>query len=68
MDDSDALSAPGNPYELATRKLLQEGFRFNSHCTTFDRGDERVKLRWNGRVYARRKWPVIRSAYDVRPV
>ena len=54
------MADKGDPYGPAARKLEAEGFRFNAHTGWFERGDERVTLRWNGRVYARRRWPPAR--------
>ena len=55
MADRDEPGAEANPYGAAVRKLEAEGFRFDPHTRSFERGDERVTLRWNGRVYARRR-------------
>lgn len=45
------------PYIVAARKLLGEGFVFDAKTCFYERGDERLKLRWNGRVYSRRRGP-----------
>lgn len=45
------------PYLAATSKLLGEGFVFDAKTCFYERGAERLKLRWNGKVYARRRGP-----------
>ena len=45
------------PYILATHRLIGEGFAFNAKTCFYERDGERLKLRWNGRVYARRRGP-----------
>jgi hypothetical protein len=42
-------------YAIATTKLRAEGFAFNTRTCVHERGAERVELRWNGKVYARRR-------------
>lgn len=44
-------------YAAAAAKLLAEGFALNPKTCFYERGVERLKLRWNGRVYARRRGP-----------
>jgi hypothetical protein len=46
-----------DPYIVAAKKLVAEGFAFDSRTCFYERGAERLKLRWNGRVYARRRGP-----------
>jgi hypothetical protein len=46
-----------NAFVIATTKLRAEGFAFDTRSCVYERGDERVKLRWNGKVYARRRAP-----------
>lgn len=46
-----------DPYTIAMQKLLAEGFALNAKTCFYERGVERLKLRWNGRVYARRRGP-----------
>lgn len=46
-----------DPYSVAANKLLGEGFAFDTKTCFYERGVERLKLRWNGRVYARRRGP-----------
>ncbi|CAN7554742.1 hypothetical protein LJR219_003971 [Phenylobacterium sp. LjRoot219] len=48
---------PKGPYADATKKLLAEGFALNARTCFYERGVERLKLRWNGKVYARRRGP-----------
>lgn len=50
-------SAIKEPYLAATSKLLGEGFVFDAKTCFYERGAERLKLRWNGKVYARRRGP-----------
>jgi hypothetical protein len=45
------------PYIVATHKLVGEGFAFDAKTCFYERDGERLKLRWNGRVYARRRGP-----------
>lgn len=45
------------PYIVAARKLAGEGFVFDAKTCFYERGVERLKLRWNGRVYCRRRGP-----------
>ena len=45
------------PYIVAANKLVGEGFVFDAKTCFYERGGERLKLRWNGRVYARRRAP-----------
>ena len=47
------------PYVVAVKKLLAEGYALNARTCFYERGDERLKLRWNGRVYARRRGPPL---------
>lgn len=42
---------------MAAKKLLAEGFALNPRTCFYERGVERLKLRWNGKVYARRRGP-----------
>jgi hypothetical protein len=49
------MDEPGS-YALALRTLERKGFRLNVRTGGFERAEQRVKLRWNGRVYARRSW------------
>lgn len=44
-------------YVLAAKKLVAEGFALNARTCFYERGAQRLKLRWNGRVYARRWGP-----------
>ena len=44
-------------YINAANKLVGEGFAFDAKTCFYERGVERLKLRWNGRVYARRRGP-----------
>lgn len=44
-------------YTVAAQKLLAEGFALNARTCFYERDGERLKLRWNGRVYARRREP-----------
>jgi hypothetical protein len=46
-----------DPYIVAASKLVGEGFAFDARTCFFERDAERLKLRWNGRVYARRRGP-----------
>lgn len=46
-----------DPYIVAAKKLLGEGFTFDAKTCFYERGPERLKLTWNGRVYARRPAP-----------
>jgi hypothetical protein len=46
-----------DPYNVAAKKLIAEGFAFDPRTCFYERGVERLKLRWNGRVYARRSGP-----------
>lgn len=46
-----------DPYIVAANKLIGEGFAFDAKTCVYERGPERVKLTWNGRVYARRPRP-----------
>ncbi len=46
-----------DPYLVALKKLRAEGFALNAKTCFYERGPERLKLRWNGRVYARRRGP-----------
>jgi len=48
---------PKDAYAIAAKKLLAEGFALNPRTCFFERGAERLQLRWNGRVYARRRGP-----------
>ena len=45
------------PYIVAASRLVGEGFAFDPKTCFYERGVERLKLRWNGRVYARRRGP-----------
>lgn len=45
------------PFIVATHRLVGEGFAFDAKTCFYERGGERLKLRWNGRVYARRRGP-----------
>ena len=45
------------PYIAAANKLIGEGFVFDAKTCFYERGAERLKLRWNGRVYSRRRGP-----------
>lgn len=45
------------PYIVAANRLVGEGFAFDPKTCFYERGVERLKLRWNGRVYARRRGP-----------
>lgn len=45
------------PYLVAAKRLAGEGFVFDAKTCFYERGVERLKLRWNGRVYARRRGP-----------
>jgi hypothetical protein len=56
--------APKDAYSIAAAKLLAEGFALNTRTCFYERGAERLKLRWNGRVYARRRGPPIVQALD----
>lgn len=47
----------GDPYEAAAARLRAEGFAFDARTCFYERGRERLTLRWNGRVYARRRAP-----------
>jgi hypothetical protein len=47
------------PYVAAVKKLLAEGYALNARTCFYERGAERLKLRWNGRVYARRRGPPL---------
>jgi hypothetical protein len=55
---------PKDAYALAADKLLAEGFALNTRTCFYERGGERQKLRWNGRVYARRRGPPIAQDFD----
>jgi len=55
---------PKDAYIVATEKLLAEGFALNTRNCFYERGAERLKLRWNGRVYARRRGPPIPQDLD----
>ena len=48
---------PKDPYIAAATKLLAEGFALDAKTCFYERGPERLKLRWNGKVYARRRGP-----------
>ena len=52
------------PYIVAANKLVGEGFAFDAKTCFFERGVERLKLRWNGRVYARRRGPPKPQDFD----
>lgn len=56
------MSASQDPYTLATAKLRDEGFALNPKTCVYERGPDRLKLRWNGKVYARRRAPVLAEA------
>ena len=58
---------PKDAYAIAAKKLLAEGFALNPHTCFYERGAERLKLRWNGRVYARRRGPPIPQGPDAAP-
>ena len=45
------------PYLVAAKRLVVEGYAFDAKTCFYERGVERLKLRWNGRVYARRRGP-----------
>jgi hypothetical protein len=51
------MTETNTPYIAATRKLLGEGFVFDAKTCFYERGVERLKLRWNGKVYSRRRGP-----------
>lgn len=55
---------PKDAYAIAARKLLADGFALNTRTCFYERGVERVKLRWNGRVYARRRGPPLPQTLD----
>ena len=44
-----------DPYIKAANRLIAEGFAFDAKTCFYERGVERLKLRWNGKVYARRR-------------
>jgi hypothetical protein len=46
-----------DPYAVAVKKLTAEGYAFDAKTCFYERGVERLKLRWNGKVYARRRGP-----------
>jgi hypothetical protein len=46
-----------DPYIIAADRLIGEGFAFDTKTCFYERGVERLKLRWNGKVYARRRGP-----------
>lgn len=46
-----------DPYTAAVSKLVREGFTFDTKTCFYERGVERLELRWNGKVYARRRGP-----------
>jgi hypothetical protein len=46
-----------DPYAIASTKLQAEGFALDGKTCFYERGLERLKLRWNGKVYARRRGP-----------
>lgn len=56
------------PYLAATNKLVGEGYVFDAKTCFYERGGERLKLRWNGKVYARRRGPPKPPELDNSPL
>jgi len=56
------------PYLAARDRLVGEGFVFDAKTCFYERGGERLQLRWNGRVYARRRGPPKPEAFDHLPL
>lgn len=52
--DANMTTDGKDPYLVASTRLQAEGFALNAKTCFYERGDERLKLRWNGKVYARR--------------
>lgn len=52
------MTASQDPYVVASTKLQAEGFALNPKTCFYERGPDRLKLRWNGKVYARRRAPI----------
>ena len=57
LQEAALPNATREPYLAATSRLLGEGFVFDAKTCFYERGAERLRLRWNGKVYARRRGP-----------